>query len=86
MIKHSDLRALGLVDQKALNFVISNVESVRVKSLFGLSPIEYTQRFCPELWQKLNRFGIQLINGDDIDLTRNCLRIFVPAKEDDDGD
>lgn len=74
---HRDnLRDLGLVNQTALNFAISNIASSAHPAIGGKSPIEYTRFMKPELWEKLQAFGIQEIPRDDIDLTKHCLERF----------
>ena len=74
---HRDnLRDLGLVNQTALNFAISNIASSAHPAIGGKSPIEYTRFMKPELWEKLQTFGIQEIPRDDIDLTKHCLERF----------
>ena len=75
--KESDLRALGLTGQTPLNFVLSHVNSAPVKSLQGKSPIEYTRFMCPELWEKLEEFGLQEIPKDDIILKPYLLKRFM---------
>lgn len=72
--KQTDLRSLGLTDQFALNFAISNIASSSQPYLSGKSAIEYVRFMYPELWEKLEKFGIHEIPRDCIDLTDRCLR------------
>ena len=75
--KGTDLRALGLTGQPALNLALSHINSAPVKSLHGKSPIEYTQFMCPELWEKLEDFGLKDIPKDDIILKPYLLKRFI---------
>ena len=71
--KETDLSALGLVSQKALNLVMSHINSAPVESLQGKSPIEYTRFMAKELWEKLMKFGITEIPKDEITLKSSLL-------------
>lgn len=75
--KETDLRALGLVSQEALNFGISNIASSSQPFLSGKSPIEYVRFMCPEFWDKLRAFGVKEIPRDKINLTASCLARFA---------
>jgi len=75
--KGTDLRALGLTGQPALNLALSHINSAPVKSLHGKSPIEYTRFMCPELWEKLEDFGLKDIPKDDIILKPYLLKRFI---------
>lgn len=72
-----DLRSIGLVSQEALNFAISSIASSSHPAIQGKSPIEYVRFMKPELWDRLQTFGIQEIPRDDINLTKNCLKAFI---------
>lgn len=78
-----DLRGLGLVNQEALNFAISNIASSAHPAIGGKSPIEYVRFMKPELWDRLQAFGIREIPRDDIDFTKYCLKAFIqhPVEE-----
>lgn len=75
--KGSDLHALGLTGQTAINLALSHINSAPVKSLQGKSPIEYTRFMCPQLWEKLKDFGLQDIPKDDITLKPYLLKSFI---------
>jgi len=75
--KGSDLHALGLTGQSALNLALSHINSAPVKSLHGKSPIEYTRFMCPALWKILENFGLQDIPKDDITLKPYLLKRFI---------
>lgn len=72
--KQTDLRALGLTSQAKLNLVLSHVNSSSVESLGGKSPLELTQFLYPDLYEKLEAFGIHQIDKDQIILTPELLR------------
>lgn len=75
--KETDLRALGLTGQAALNLALSHINSAPVQSLNGKSPIEYTRFLCPELWDRLLGFGLRQIPGDEITLKPYLLKPFL---------
>lgn len=75
--KETDLSALGLTGQPALNLALSHINSAPVKSLNGKSPIEYTCFLFPQLWDKLQAFGLMEIPGDKITLKPCLLRPFI---------
>ena len=72
--KGTDLRALGLIDQNALNVALSNINSYPVELLGGKSPILYSKFLFPDLWERLNEFGIEEINVNDIVLKPYLLK------------
>ena len=72
--KGTDLRALGLVDQDALNIALSNINSYPVELLGGKSPIQYSKFLFPDLWERLNKFGIEEINVNDVVLKPYLLK------------
>lgn len=75
--KETDLRAIGLNCQDALNLTMSHIASAPVESLDGKSPVEFTRFMAPRLWKKLQAFGICEIKKDDIILKPYLLRPFV---------
>ena len=64
--KGTDLRALGLLDQDALNLVLSHINSMPVEKYGGKSPLEVTQFLYPDLYEKLVKFGIRKIPVESI--------------------
>lgn len=72
--KQTDLRKLGLTDQKSLNLALSHVNSCSLESLKGKSPIEMMKFLNPELWKKFNDFGIVEIEKDKIVLQPYLLK------------
>jgi len=75
--KGTDLRALGLTGQTALNLALSHINSAPVESLHDKSPIEYTRFLCPQLWERLKDFGLEEIKKDDIILKPYLLKRFL---------
>lgn len=72
--KENDLRALGLTDQKAVNLIISHINSFPRESLKGKSPIEMMNFLAPELLQKFMDYGIQEIEKDKVVLKPYLLK------------
>lgn len=72
--KGTDLRALGLVDQNALNLVISHVNSAPVEKLGGKSPLELTEFMYQDLYEMLKAYGIQKIEKDKVILKPYLLK------------
>lgn len=72
--KQTNLWGLGLVDQDALNLVLSHVNSAPVESLGGKSPLELTAFLYPDLYEKLLAFGIQKIESDSVILKPYLLK------------
>lgn len=74
--RECDLYALGLTGQDALNLALSHVNSAPLESLRGKTPIEYTRFLCPQLWEKLEAFGLREIPKEDITLRPYLLKGF----------
>ena len=72
--KETDLRALGLTDQSALNLVLSHINSVPCERLGNKSPLELTEFLYPDLYRKLLDFGIRKIPQDNIILKPYLLK------------
>ncbi len=83
--KQTDLRAIGLTGQDALNLAVSHINSAPVESLNGKSPIEYTRFMYPELWEKLEQSGIQDIPKDSIILRPYLLKNYRNAESKKEG-
>ena len=58
----TDLRELGLTDQKATNKLSSHINSYYVESLRGKSPFQYASFMAPDLVRKLFDSGLQEIS------------------------
>lgn len=72
--KGTDLRALGLDGQEALNLALSHVNSFPVEKLGGKSPLELTEFMYHDLYERLIQFGIQKIEKDRVILRPYLLK------------
>lgn len=72
--KGTDLRALGLVDQNALNLTLSHVNSAPVEMLGGKSPLELADFMYHDLYERLDAFGIHKIEKDKVILKPYLLK------------
>ena len=72
--KETDLRALGLTDQKQLNLALSHINSAPIEKLGGKSPLDMAEFMFPELYKKLTAFGITKIETDKIILKPYLLK------------
>ena len=72
--KGTDLYALGLTDQTALNLVLSHINSTPIESLNGKTPMEYVEFMYPDLSEKLLYFGLKPIPRDDVILKPYLLK------------
>lgn len=72
--KGTDLRALGLVDQDALNLVLSHVDSAPEEKLGGKSPLDLADFIYHDLYEKLEAFGIHKIEKDKVVLRPYLLK------------
>ena len=80
--KETNLRAIGLNCQEALNLAMSHIASAPVESLEGKSPVEYARFMAPKLWKKLAAFGLKEIQKDNIILKPYLLKPFIkPPKK-----
>jgi len=75
--KECDLYQLGLTSQKALNTVLSNINSFKKENINGKTPFEYLQFLAPELSARFISFGIKNIeNQDNVILKSYLLKPF----------
>lgn len=72
--KGTDLNALGLTDQNALNLALSHVNSAPVEKLGGRSPLELADFLYHDLYEKLCAFGLRQIEKDKIILKPYLLK------------
>lgn len=72
--KATDLRALGLVDQTALNLAISHVNSAPLEKFGGKSPLDVADFMYHDLYEKLVDFGIHKIEKDKVILKPYLLK------------
>lgn len=75
--KGTDLKALGLVNQTALNLVLSHIDSAPLEIFGGKSPLELTEFLYHDLYEKLLEFGMQKIERDKIVLKPSLLKGFL---------
>lgn len=72
--KDTDLRALGLTGQDALNLAVSHVNSAPVEKLGGKSPLDVLEFMYHDLYEKLEAFGIHKIEKDKVVLKPYLLK------------
>ena len=72
--KGTDLYCLGLVDQESLNLVLSHINSAPLEKLGGKSPLDVVQFMYPDLYEKLEAFGIRKIEKDKVILKPYLLK------------
>ena len=72
--KGTDLYALGLIDQDALNTVLSHVNSAPVEKLGGKSPLDVADFMYHDLFEKLETFGLHKIEKDKVVLKPYLLK------------
>lgn len=80
--KGTDLNALGLVDQDALNLVLSHVKSIPIEKFGGKTPLDILEFMHPELFAKLVAFGIRKIPVKDLVLKPYLLKNNVRKQND----
>lgn len=76
-----DLKQLGLVDQDALNTVLSHVNSIPIEKFGGKTPFDIAKFMYPDLYEKLIAFGLRRISVDDLILKPSLLKDRRPAKK-----
>ena len=79
--KGCDLKQLGLVDQDALNTVLSHINSLPVEKFGGKSPFDVVEFLYPDLYEKLIAFGLRKIPVDKINLTPSLLKDWRPDRK-----
>lgn len=72
--KETDLRALGLIDQNAMNSVTSHINSVPLASMGNKSALEAAEFMFPDLYERLSAFGIRKVSPDAIILKPYLLK------------
>lgn len=72
--KETDLRDLGLINQQAMNTVLSHINSFPKENLNGKSSFEVLQFFNRELFDKFLAFGLQVIPYQNIILKPYLLK------------
>ena len=79
--KGTDLTALGLINQDALNLVLSHVNSMPIEKFGGKSPFEVAEFMYPELYARLIAFGLKKIPPDEITLKPYLLKNWLKAQQ-----
>ena len=72
--KATNLKGLGLLNQEALNVVLSHINSSPKERLKNKSPIEMMRFLNEELLMKFHQFGIQEIEKDKVTLKPYLLK------------
>lgn len=72
--KDTDLKALGLIDQAALNIAVSHIYSVPLEKFGGKSPLDVADFMYHDLYKKLDAFGIHKIEKDKVVLKPYLLK------------
>ena len=72
--KDTDLKALGLIDQAALNIAVSHIDSVPLEKFGGKSPLDVADFMYHDLYDKLDAFGIHKIEKDKVVLKPYLLK------------
>lgn len=72
--KGTDLQALGLIDQDALNLVLSHVNSAPVEKFDEKSPLDVVDFMYHDLFERLDAFGIHKIEKDKVVLKPYLLK------------
>ena len=76
-----DLRQLGLVDQDALNIVLSHVNSIPIEKFGGKTPLDIAEFMYPDLYEKLIAFGLRRILADELILKPSLLKDRRPDRK-----
>ena len=77
--KEADLKQLGLIDQDALNTVLSHVNSIPIEKFGGKTPLDIAEFMYPDLYEKLFAFGLRKVPADDLMLKPSLLKDRRPA-------
>lgn len=72
--KGTDLKALGLVSQEALNIAVSHIDSMPKEILEGRTPFEYAEFLNPAMVKKFCQAGISAIDKDKVILKPYLLK------------
>lgn len=76
-----DLRQLGLVDQDALNTVLSHVNSIPIEKFGGKTPLDIAEFMYHDLYEKLIAFGLRRIPADELILKPSLLKDRRPDRK-----
>ena len=67
---------MGLTSQDAVNEIMTNINSSKVPKLGGAAPLEVAKATCPDLFERLEAFGVRLIPQDSVLLKPQLLAPF----------
>lgn len=79
--KETDLKKIGLVDQDALNTVLSHVNSIPIEKFSGKTPFDIAEFIYPDLYEKLIAFGLCKIPADNLVLKPSLLKDRRPERK-----
>jgi len=79
--KETDLKKIGLVDQDALNTVLSHVNSIPIEKFGGKTPFDIAEFIYPDLYEKLIAFGLCKIPADNLILKPSLLKDRRPERK-----
>jgi len=79
--KETDLKQIGLVDQYALNTVLSHVNSIPIEKFGGKTPFDIAEFMYPDLYEKLITFGLRRIPVDELILKPSLLKDRRPDRK-----
>lgn len=79
--KGTDLNALGLVNQDALNLALSHVNSIPIEKFGGKTPLDMLEFTHPDLFAKLVAFGIHKIPVKELILKPYLLKKWAKKKD-----
>jgi IS30 family transposase len=79
--KETDLKQIGLVDQYALNTVLSHVNSIPIEKFGGKTPFDIAEFMYPDLYEKLITFGLRRIPVDELILKPSLLKDRRPNRK-----
>ena len=75
--KETDLYALGLRSQEALNRAVSHMNSYPREKLDGKTPFQLTEFLNPALVQRLIDYGLEIIEPNAVTLKPYLLKDFT---------
>ena len=79
--KETDFNALGLINQEAMNLVLSHVNSMPIEKFGGKCPFDIAEFMYPELYKKLIAFGLKKIPPDEVTLKPYLLKNWLRKQQ-----
>ncbi len=74
--KETDLKALGLVNQDALNLALCHINSIPIEKYGGKCPFDVIEFMYPALYEKMIEYGLKKIPADELILQPKLLTPF----------